>query len=90
MLESISSKYENFIDATNVKIEKLYPEIFKRIKSNYAGDQVEKKLNDFYRYYYVKNQKNIIKEINTIFENYDVKLFIFKKYNRINLIKLLW
>jgi hypothetical protein len=76
--EAISNKYKQYIDTTNANIEKMYPDDAKRIRSNYSGDDLDKKLSDLYRHYYVKNQEKVAKEINTLFKenNFDLKLYI--------------
>ena len=74
----IFNKYKKFIYDKNAKIEKLYPEETKRIRDNYRDKELEKRLNDLYRPYYVKNQEKIASEINTVFKenNYGMKLYI--------------
>lgn len=74
----ISNKYEEFISNTKLKIEKLYPDYVKRIKSNYRSEKLEKRLDDLYRSYYVQNQEKIAKEINILFKNnkHSLKLYI--------------
>jgi len=75
----ISNKYNKFIKNKEIEIQKLYPEKIVNIKSEYTGNELDKKLkDDYYRPYFAKHQENITKEINAMFKENDfaLKLYI--------------
>lgn len=75
----IANKYDRFLEDKKLEIQKLYPDKAKKIKDKFSGTHLEKKLDDeLHRPYYVKNQNQIVKEINSIFKenNFDIKLYI--------------
>ena len=74
----ISNKFKVFIENTNAKIEKLYTKETERIRSNFTAKNLDEKLNDLYRSYYINNQDKIVKYINKMFKekNFNIKLFI--------------
>jgi len=77
--EKIFNKYDKFIKDKELQIQKLYLDEIKKIKNNYTCKDLNKKLDDdIHRPYFVKNQVNIVKEINNMFKenNFELKLYI--------------
>ena len=74
----ISNSYYRFLEDTNSKVEKLHSEEVRKIRKNYNSKCVDNQLDKLYRFYYIKNQEQIAKEINILFKlkNFNLKLYI--------------
>jgi len=75
----IFNKYDKFFEDKKLEIQNLYPNETKKIRDSYIGEALDKKLDDdLHRPYFVNNQEEIVKEINSMFKenDFDLKLYI--------------